>query len=251
MEAGSFRCRANAAPRPRSAAIHSLSNMAAILSDGYFQSISSGQFCKFPHGYPLSGMQTVFETRRIRLRQLIAQYKTIAALNVKLGWEETNARLSQIQNRSIRSDRGTPYEMGDTTAREIEEALRLPTGWMDTPPGLEFAGDGEHLQALQRLVSNLAPYQVAQLVEIGTTLARLPERNTQVVAEDVSIQKDQVDTAKPDTGKATKLTAVKSVTPKAIGKGHFGPPAKGKQGGGSVSSGKNRRGARKTDDRGS
>lgn len=90
-------------------------------------------------------MQTVFETRRIRLRQLIAQYKTIAALNVKLGWEETNARLSQIQNRSIRSDRGTPYEMGDTTAREIEEALRLPTGWMDTPPGLEFAGDGEHL----------------------------------------------------------------------------------------------------------
>ena len=79
-------------------------------------------------------MQTVFETRRIRLRMLIDKHGSIADLNVALGWERTFARLSQIQNRSIRSDRGTPYEMGDVTAREIEEKLGLEEGWMDTPP---------------------------------------------------------------------------------------------------------------------
>ena len=79
-------------------------------------------------------MQTVFETRRIGLRMLIDKHGSIADLNVALGWERTFARLSQIQNRSIRSDRGTPYEMGDVTAREIEEKLGLEEGWMDTPP---------------------------------------------------------------------------------------------------------------------
>lgn len=65
---------------------------------------------------------------------LVKQYGSVAELNRKLGWEETNARLYQIHNRSIRKARGTLYEMGDPTAREIEELLKLPVGWMDTPP---------------------------------------------------------------------------------------------------------------------
>lgn len=62
------------------------------------------------------------------------QYGTWADLNQAVGWEKTSARLSQIFSATIRSDRGKPYVMGDETAREIETALELPTGWMDTPP---------------------------------------------------------------------------------------------------------------------
>lgn len=62
------------------------------------------------------------------------KHGTWADLNQVVGWEKTNARLSQIHSATIRSDRGTPYVMGDETAREIEKALALPTGWMDTPP---------------------------------------------------------------------------------------------------------------------
>lgn len=62
------------------------------------------------------------------------KYGTWAALNLALGWDKTNARLSQIHSGTLRSDRGTPYTMGDDTAREIEKALGLEEGWMDTPP---------------------------------------------------------------------------------------------------------------------
>lgn len=82
----------------------------------------------------MADMQTVHETRRQRLGMLKKQHGTWADLNQAVGWEKTSARLSQIYSATIRSDRGKPYVMGDDTAREIEEALKLPTGWMDTPP---------------------------------------------------------------------------------------------------------------------
>jgi hypothetical protein len=79
-------------------------------------------------------MQTVHETRRQRLGMLKKQYGTWADLNQAIGWEKTSSRLSQIYSATIRSDRGKPFVMGDETAREIEDALSLTTGWMDTPP---------------------------------------------------------------------------------------------------------------------
>jgi hypothetical protein len=108
--------------------------MPESLSLGYEKSISYGQYNSLTDGYLIFGMQTVFETRRIRLRMLVDQKGSVANLNRALDWEETNARLYQIHNRSVRADRGTPYEMGDTTAREIERRLNLALGWMDTPP---------------------------------------------------------------------------------------------------------------------
>jgi hypothetical protein len=79
-------------------------------------------------------MQTVFETRKIRLGMLKKQYGKWATLNEAIGWDKTSARLSQIHSGTMRKDRGTPFVMGDVMAREIEEALKLATGWMDTPP---------------------------------------------------------------------------------------------------------------------
>lgn len=106
-------------------------------------------------------MQTVFETRRTRLRILVERYSNnVANLNRALGWEDTNARLYQIHNRSIRADRGTPYEMGDVTAREIEEKLSLGLGWMDTPPTYEeLNGKDDPKTQMLLLMESLPPDQ--------------------------------------------------------------------------------------------
>jgi hypothetical protein len=118
-------------------------------------------------------MQTVFETRRGRLKELIGRYGSIAALNIAIGWEPTNPRLSQIQNRSVRSDRGTPYEMGDTTARYIEEKLELEVGWLDTPPGYSEPPD-HRIQHVLKVMEAMPEWQLDQAVKIVDTLAEPP-----------------------------------------------------------------------------
>lgn len=82
-------------------------------------------------------MQTIDETRRQRLQQLLDEHGTLAALNEALGLARTDATLSQIRNKSAHSRTGTPRCMGDPLARRIEEKLNLPLGWMDTPPSAE------------------------------------------------------------------------------------------------------------------
>lgn len=107
--------------------------MYAILTQGYATSITPGNFQSWKAEYPIQCMQTAQETRKQRLLLLKKKHGTWAALNKLIGWESTNARLSQIGAGSIRSGRNTPYVMGDDMAREIEHALDLPNGWMDTP----------------------------------------------------------------------------------------------------------------------
>jgi len=125
-------------------------------------------------------MQTVFETRRDRLRMLVKKYGSIAQINRELGWDETNGRLYQIHNRSIRSDRGTPYEMGDPTAREIETKLGLDTGWMDTPPTyIELDPDPQiaHLLDVARqLKEQNKNDELAHLGQIGDTFLKPAKR---------------------------------------------------------------------------
>lgn len=108
--------------------------MTEIVSTGYVASTSTGRFFFYPVGDVMGAMQTVQETRRQRLGMIKARFGRWVDVNAALGWDSTNARLSQIHSGTIRSDRGTPYTMGDDTAREIETKLELPSGWMDTPP---------------------------------------------------------------------------------------------------------------------
>lgn len=122
-----------------------------------------------PLGYLIKTMNTVFETRRIRLRMLVEKYGTVVQLNRELGWANTNARLYQIHNRSIRSDRGTPYEMGDPTAREVEILLKLPVGWMDTPPTYAELAGGDDPRVKVALAMERMPdseiYQLQRFVD--------------------------------------------------------------------------------------
>lgn len=81
----------------------------------------------------MAAMQTVGETRLLRLQILIKKYSSQAALNEALGLPRTDATLSQIKNQNTTS-RGKAKVMGETLARRIESTLGYPVGWMDTPP---------------------------------------------------------------------------------------------------------------------
>lgn len=113
-------------------------------------------------------MQTIQETRRQRLGMLKAKYGRWADLNAKIGWERTSARLSQIHSGTLRSDRGTPYTMGDDTAREIEKSLELQEGWMDTPASYaELHGQADPIGLAINLLEAMEPearYQALRLL---------------------------------------------------------------------------------------
>jgi hypothetical protein len=131
-----------------------------------------------PCGYEIHGMQTVFETRRARLGLLVRRYGSVANINRALGWEVTNARLYQVHNSSVRSDRGTPYEMGDATARELEDKIGLGKGWMDTPPTYDELDPDPQVAKLIEIARMLRAddrgTELAQLVAIGHTFVEPP-----------------------------------------------------------------------------
>lgn len=118
-------------------------------------------------------VQTVFETRRTRLGMLVKRYGSVVNVNRAMGWEDNNARLYQIHNRSIRADRGTLYEMGDPTAREIEEKLSLGLGWMDTPPTyVELHGEQDPRTKVMLLMEAMPPNQWPTAVRLLDALAQ-------------------------------------------------------------------------------
>ncbi len=100
------------------------------------------------------------------------KYGTVSALNVAIGWESTSARLSQILNGSVRSGRGTPYEMGDSTARLIEEKLQLQIGWMDTPPSYTDSATNNQIAHVVKLLEAMPQWQREQAVKIVDALAQ-------------------------------------------------------------------------------
>lgn len=108
-------------------------------------------------------MNTVEETRRVRLRMLVEKYESMANLCQKLGYARNEtATLTRILNANVRHDReGKPYNMGSPMARQIESTLELKTGWMDTPATYaELQGDDRQAQmllAMENIPADLWP----------------------------------------------------------------------------------------------
>ena len=76
-------------------------------------------------------MKTIEETYRARLRLLIAEYGSQAALARAI--DKAPAQISQWVNGSPSSITGPPRSLKSETAREIEEKLNKPKGWFDQP----------------------------------------------------------------------------------------------------------------------
>ncbi len=143
------------------------------------KSIALSQFCSFAAGYVIDGMQTVFETRRVRLESLVAKHGTVAALNEAIGMTRTDATLSQIRNPNLRrASSGKRYEMGDAIARRIETSLGLPEGWMDTPPTYdEIHGDARIGHAV-KIMEAMPDWQRDQIIKILDTFAQPADPST-------------------------------------------------------------------------
>lgn len=151
---------------------------AIVLPIGYNMSIPFGNFHSYPLGNTTGGMQTIAETRRARLEELIARHGgLIANLNEALGYERNDTRLARIRNANARTDRpGKVFQMGDPQAREIEEKLGLERGWMDTPPGYADLSD-QRISHVIKVMEAMPEWQREQAVKIVDTLAQPPKGN--------------------------------------------------------------------------
>ncbi|WP_238912516.1 hypothetical protein [Achromobacter xylosoxidans] len=87
--------------------------------------------------YVIRFMKTVEETRVARLRMLIAEVGSTAALNRMADRNERDSTLSQILNGAIGSKTNKPKTMGSDLARALEQATGKPRGWMDNDPELQ------------------------------------------------------------------------------------------------------------------
>jgi hypothetical protein len=68
--------------------------------------------------------------------------------------------------------------MGDAMAREIEEKLSLPVGWMDTPPSyLEINGDNDPRTKVMQLMEAMPPDQWQTAVRLLDALAQPAKGN--------------------------------------------------------------------------
>lgn len=122
----------------------------------------------------MSSVNTIEETRRMRLDLLLKEHGSFAELNEKLGWPRTDSRLSRIKNQNARTDRdGKVFQMGSPMAREIEASLGLETGWMDTPiTWADSLGQEDPRAKVMLLMEAMPPDQWATAVRLLDALAQ-------------------------------------------------------------------------------
>jgi hypothetical protein len=146
-----------------------------VLPNGQCLQVPIGKFAYRGISLNIPAMQTIDKTRRIRLEMLIKMHGgKLANLNEALGYERTASKLARIRNRNARSDRpGKFFEMGDEQAREIEAALKLENGWMDTPPGYdELLGEEDPRTKVMQLMEDMPPDQWATVVRLVDAIAQ-------------------------------------------------------------------------------
>ncbi len=126
-------------------------------------------------------MQTAPETRRQRLEILRKKYGSMADLNEALGWARNDGQLNLFKNKSLRTN-GTPHQMGEKIAREIEQKLNLPLGWMDTPPTYaELLGEEDPMSKAIMVMENMSlqdRYKAVRLLDALTEQAQTVKTGT-------------------------------------------------------------------------
>lgn len=142
-------------------------------------SIAHVEFTKLAQSYVIDGMQTVSETRRVRLSMLVKRHSnSLAELNEVLGLDRTDATLSQIRTQAKHSKTGKPRVMGDDLARKIEDKLSLAAGWMDTPPTYaELAGENDPRAMIEHMVQEMPPEDWPTALRLLSALKKPEPKN--------------------------------------------------------------------------
>lgn len=149
--------------------------MSIVFPSGESTSRPFGEFLFLATGGQILAMQTVEETRRLRLQMLVEQHGGMAELMHLLGSARNEtASLTRILNANLRHERGgAPYVMGSPKAREIEQKLNLEHGWMDTPPTHEeddFGGPKpiDQIAAMFAAMEPEMQYKIVRMVDALT-----------------------------------------------------------------------------------
>lgn len=148
---------------------------AIVFPKGETMSTPLGEFFNSPLGSQIGAMDTVEETRRLRLQILVTKHGSMADLCEGLGYARTEtATLTRILNANVRHDRGGKlYNMGSPMARDIEKKLNLPHGWMDTPPTYdELLGEQDPRTKVMQLMEGMPEDQWATVVRLVDALAQ-------------------------------------------------------------------------------
>lgn len=119
-------------------------------------------------------MKTIEETRRSKLHLLVERHKGMANLCEALGYARNDtAKLTRILHANTRHDRadGKTYNMGSSTAREIEEKLGLDAGWMDTPIGYSDLQSDQRILHVMKVMESMSTWQRDQAARVIDTLA--------------------------------------------------------------------------------
>lgn len=142
-------------------------------------SIALAQLAKLAVGHITTGMQPVTETRLVRLQMLVKEHNgSLADLNEAIGLVRTDATLSQIRTRAPHSKTGKPRVMGDDLARKIEEKLKLPVGWMDTPPTyFELHGVDDPRTKVMKMMESMTVQDLYTTVRLVDALAKPTQAN--------------------------------------------------------------------------
>ena len=153
--------------------------MAPIITHWVGKDKPNGKFCFFPSSDTMCSVKTIDETRREKLELLLKKYGSFAELNEAIGYPRTDSRLSRIKNQNARTDReGKTFLMGSPMAREIEHALDLPNGWMDTPLTYsELHGEDDPRTKAMQLMETMPPDQWATAVRLLDALAQPARAN--------------------------------------------------------------------------
>lgn len=150
------------------------------LPEGESKSSPFGNLIFTPWVSKIARMESVEETRRIRLQMLVKKHGGMANLCETLGYARTEtATMTRILNANIRHDRGgKPYNMGSPMARQIEQKLSLEHGWMDTPPSpLELYGENDPRTKMQQLMDGMSPEQLSMAVRLLGAIAQPVKAN--------------------------------------------------------------------------
>ena len=181
-----------------------------------------GDFNISPAGVLLCDVETVEQTRRVRLGMLIQQHQGLANLCEQLGYsrKETSG-LSRIFNGNLRHDRdGEPYHMGSPMARGIECKLQLPVGWMDTPPDYFEIHHDAHIANVVRAMEALPEdWQREKMASIVVTLLEAPPDRSSA----------PVPTAESDGERAQRLVEEMQARAHAKHLARTSPPRTGKR----------------------
>ena len=111
---------------------------------------------------------------------LVERHGGMADLCEVLGYaRKETAGLGRIVNANLRHDRnGKPYVMGSPKARQIESALKLEVGWMDTPPTyFELHNQADPMAKAMAVMKNIAEYQWPKVLQMLDIFAQPEPKN--------------------------------------------------------------------------